>query len=102
MRWWLFGLIGLVIVGGVAAWAAPQLAGRLAPIRVGLLHSRTGPMEISEKSMIDAEMLALEEINAQGGLLGGRQVEWVIADGKSDWPTFAREAERLIETTRSA
>ena len=73
MKWWLFGLIGLVIVGGVAAWAAPKLAGRLAPIRVGLLHSRTGPMEISEQSMIDAEVLALEEINAQGGLLGGRQ-----------------------------
>ena len=57
-------------------------------------------MEISEKSMIEAEMLALEEINAQGGLLGGRQVEWVIADGRSDFPTFAREAERLIETEK--
>ena len=100
MKWWLFGLIGLVIVGGVAAWAAPKLAGRLAPIKVGLLHSRTGPMKISEESMIDAEILALEEIKAQGGLLGGRPVEWVIADGQSDWPTFAREAERLIETDK--
>ena len=41
--------------------------------------------------MIDAEIMALEEINQNGGLLG-RQVEWVIADGRSDWPTFAREA----------
>ena len=46
--------------------------------------------------MIDAEVLALEEIKANGGLLG-RRVEWVIADGRSDWPTFAREAERLID-----
>jgi urea transport system substrate-binding protein len=97
---WLLGLIGLVIAGGMAAWAGPRLVARAVPIRVGLLHSRTGPMEISEKSMIEAEMLALEEINAQGGLLGGRPVEGVIADGKSDFPTFAREAERLIVTEK--
>ncbi len=65
------------------------------PIVVGILHSQTGPMAISERSMIDAEVLALEQINASGGLLG-RPVRWVIADGGSDWRTFAREAERLI------
>ncbi len=97
MRWWLTGLIGLIGAVGLAIWAAPRLTGKLAPIKVGLLHSRTGPMKISEESMIDAEVLALEEINEAGGLLGGRQVEWVKADGRSDWPTFAREAERLIE-----
>jgi urea transport system substrate-binding protein len=53
-------------------------------------------MAVSENSMVDAEILALEEINANGGLLG-RRVEWLVADGRSDWPTFAREAERLIE-----
>src|SRR5262249_34317359 len=94
------GLIGLAIVGGVAAWAAPRLAGRLAPIKVGLLHSQNGPLAISERSMIDAEVLALEEINAQGGLLGGRRVDWVTADGRSDPATFAREAERLIEAEK--
>jgi urea transport system substrate-binding protein len=66
-----------------------------SPIVVGILHSRTGPMAVSETAMIDAEVLALEEINRTGGLLG-RPVRWVIADGASDWPTFAREAERLI------
>ena len=66
-----------------------------SPIVVGILHSRTGPMAVSENAMIDAEVLALEEINRSGGLLG-RPVRWVIADGASDWPTFAREAERLI------
>ena len=100
MKWWVWGLIGLAIVGGAAALAGPRLVGRLTPIRVGLLHSRSGSMKISEESMIDAEVLALEEINARGGLLGGRRVEWVIADGQSDWPTFAREAERLIKAEK--
>ena len=65
------------------------------PIVVGLLHSQTGSMAVSERSMIDAEIMALEEINAAGGLLG-RPVRWEIADGGSDGPTFAREAESLI------
>ncbi len=64
-------------------------------IKVGILHSVTGPMAISERSMVDAEMLAIEELNAKGGLLGKRIVP-VLADGRSDWPTFAKEAERLI------
>src|SRR6476646_10121499 len=97
MRRWLAALITLAILGAVALWYFPWLVNRAAPpIRVGLLHSQTGGMEISEQSMIDAEVLALEEIMANGGL-AGRHVEWVKADGRSDWPTFAREAERLID-----
>jgi len=65
------------------------------PIRVGVLHSLSGTMEISEKSVADATLLAIDEINDQGGLLD-RKIESVVADGKSDWPTFASEAERLI------
>ncbi len=92
-------VLTLVLVAclvGMAGWLRRQTK---TPIRVGILHSRTGPMAISEQSMIDAEVLELERINAQGGLLG-RPVEWVIADGRSDWPTFAREARRLIETDK--
>ena len=101
MRRWLAALIALAILGAVALRWGPQLIGRVAPpIRVGILHSLTGPMAISEESMKDAEILAMEEINAAGGLLGGRRVEWVVADGRSDWPTFAREANRLIETEK--
>lgn len=66
------------------------------PIVVGILHSKTGAMRISESSMIDAELLAIEEINARGGLLG-RRIDPVVADGKSDWPTFREEARRLIQ-----
>jgi len=71
------------------------------PIVVGILHSQTGPMAISEQAMIDAEVLALEEINLSGGLLG-RPVRWVIADGGSDSSTFARQAERLIVQDKAA
>jgi urea ABC transporter urea binding protein len=65
------------------------------PIRVGILHSLSGSMALSERPVVEATLLAIEEINAQGGLLG-RPIVPVIADGKSDWPTFASEAERLI------
>ncbi|WP_161957575.1 urea ABC transporter substrate-binding protein [Mariprofundus sp. EBB-1] len=65
------------------------------PIRVGILHSQTGTMARSEKPVINATLLAIEQINANGGLLG-RRVEAVIADGKSDENVFAAEAERLI------
>jgi urea transport system substrate-binding protein len=102
MRRWLTTLIVLLILGAGAVALGSQLIGRAAtPIRVGILHSQTGPMAISELSMIDGEVLALEEINRNGGLLG-RPVEWVKADGRSDWPTFAREAQRLIETEKAS
>jgi len=65
------------------------------PIKIGILHSLTGTMAISEKPVMQATLLAIEEINAQGGLLG-RQIEPVIIDGKSDWDAFAKQAEYLI------
>jgi len=65
------------------------------PIKVGVLHSLSGTMSISETSVVDATLLAIEEINESGGLLG-RKIVPIIADGKSDWPTFAVQAERLI------
>jgi urea transport system substrate-binding protein len=65
------------------------------PIKVGILHSRTGTMAISERPVIDATLFAIEELNAKGGVQG-RQVEAVVEDGASDWPTFARKAEKLI------
>src|SRR5436190_6760430 len=90
---WVAGA-ALVIIAGFTAWHFHKSKQELT-IKVGILHSRTGAMAISEKSMVDGEMLAIEEINAKGGLLG-RRIKPIIADGKSDWPTFAKEAERLI------
>jgi urea transport system substrate-binding protein len=65
------------------------------PIKVGVLHSLTGTMAISERPVIDATLLAVEEINEKGGVLG-RPVEAVVEDGESDSSTFAAKAEQLI------
>ncbi|PWV95973.1 urea-binding protein [Paenibacillus cellulosilyticus] len=70
-------------------------------IKVGILHSLSGTMSISEVSVKDAEMMAIEEINAKGGVLG-KQIEPVIEDGASDWPTFAEKARKLLSEDKVA
>lgn len=65
-------------------------------IKVGILHSLGGTMAISETTVVEAEKLAIEEINAAGGVLG-KQIEAIIEDGASDWPTFAEKANKLID-----
>jgi urea transport system substrate-binding protein len=95
-RWPQWTLIGAVVVVVVLVGAHIWHRESLPPIRVGVLHSLTGTMAISETPVVDAVRMAIEEINASGGLLGGRRVEPIIADGRSDWPTFAHEARRLI------
>lgn len=65
------------------------------PIKVGVLHSLTGSMGDSESPVVDATLLAIDQINQQGGVLGCL-IEPVVTDGRSDSTTFAREAERLI------
>jgi urea transport system substrate-binding protein len=66
------------------------------PIKIGILHSLSGIMAGSESQLADATLMAIEEINRQGGLLG-RPLQPVVADGRSDWPTFASQAEHLIK-----
>ncbi len=70
-------------------------ASQSPPVRVGVLHSLTGTMAISEKSLVDACQMAIGEINQQGGVLG-RPLKAVIEDGESDPQVFARRAEKLI------
>jgi urea transport system substrate-binding protein len=70
-------------------------------VKVGLLHSLTGPMAISEKSVRDAEVLAIEEINSAGGVLG-KQIEYTEEDGASEPSTFATKAEKLVGQTKTA
>ncbi len=74
--------------------ASPVAAGD--GIKVGILHSLSGTMAISEKSVVDAEEMAIEEINSAGGVLG-KQIVAVKEDGNSDWPTFAEKAKKLID-----
>ena len=65
-------------------------------IKVGILHSLSGTMAISETTVVEAEKLAIKEINAAGGVLG-KQIEAITEDGASDWPTFAEKATKLID-----
>jgi urea transport system substrate-binding protein len=70
-------------------------------IAVGILHSLSGTMAISEVSVRDSELLAIDEINKAGGVLG-KQLKPVVEDGASDWPTFAEKAQKLISTDKVA
>jgi urea transport system substrate-binding protein len=70
-------------------------------VTVGQLHSATGTMAISETGSIEAEQLAIDQINAQGGVLG-RQIKVIKEDGASDWPTFAEKAKKLLVNDKVA
>ncbi|MDZ4255714.1 MAG: urea ABC transporter substrate-binding protein [Sulfuritalea sp.] len=71
------------------------------PIKLGLLHSMTGTIAIAEAALVEAEKMAIDEINAAGGVLG-RMIEPVIADGASDWPTFAEKTKQLLQRDKVA
>ncbi|AUX34960.1 MULTISPECIES: urea ABC transporter substrate-binding protein [Sorangium] len=79
---------------GGSPGAAP--ASDSATIKVGVLHSLSGTMSISEVAVKDATILAIEEINKAGGVLG-KQLTPVIEDGASDWPTFNEKARKLVQ-----
>ncbi len=64
-------------------------------VRVGILHSLTGIMGKSESQVVEATLLAIDQINKKGGVLG-KKIKPFIFDGASDWPTFAKGAEKLI------
>jgi urea transport system substrate-binding protein len=93
---WILGLVAVALLATIVYCLHVWRLHRLPPIRVGILHSLTGTMAISEKPVVEAVELSIEEINASGGLLGGRQVLPILADGRSDWPTFAQESRHLI------
>lgn len=70
-------------------------------VTVGILHSVTGTMAISETGAQQAEKLAIEEINQAGGVLG-RKIKVIQEDGASDWPTFAEKAKKLLVNDKCA
>ena len=70
-------------------------------IKVGILHSLSGTMAISETSLKDVALMTIEEINAQGGLLG-KKLEPVVVDPASNWPLFAEKARQLISQDKVA
>ncbi|WP_419999512.1 urea ABC transporter substrate-binding protein [Streptomyces boninensis] len=70
-------------------------------VKVGLLNSLSGTMAISEVTVRNSLRLAIDEINADGGVLG-RKIVPVSEDGASDWPTFAEKAQKLVRKDRVA
>lgn len=70
-------------------------------VKVGILHSLSGTMAISETSLRDVLLFTFDEINANGGVLG-KQIEAVVADGASDWPVFAEKSEQLLAQDKCA
>ena len=72
-----------------------------ATIKVGVLHSLSGTMAISETVLKDVALMAIEEINAKGGLLG-KKLEPIVVDPASNWPLFAEKAKQLISQDKVA
>ena len=71
------------------------------PIKVGILHSLSGTMAISETSLKDVALMTIEQINESGGLLG-RKLEPVVVDPASNWPLFAEKARELLQKEKVA
>ena len=70
-------------------------------VKVGILHSLSGTMAISETSLRDIDLFAIDEINKEGGVLG-KQIVPVVDDGASNWPLFAEKASQLLEEDKVA
>ena len=79
----------------LGTWGTLARAGDKDPIKVGILHSLSGTMAISETSLKDVALMTIAEINAKGGLLG-RKLEPVVVDPASNWPLFAEKARQLV------
>ncbi|NQV84751.1 MAG: transporter substrate-binding protein, partial [Rhodospirillales bacterium] len=88
----------LAIVGAVAGSALLSFNAEAAKdtIKVGVLHSLSGTMAISETTLKDTILMMVENQNKQGGLLG-KKLEAVVVDPASNWPLFAEKARELIE-----
>ena len=84
-----------MMLTAVPGWAADDT------IKIGILHSLSGTMAISETVLKDLMLMEVAEINAKGGLLG-KQIEPVVVDPASDWPLFAEKARELISVDQVA
>ncbi len=86
----------IAAIGGLSssAWAADT-------IKVGILHSLSGTMAISETALKETALMTIEEINAKGGVMG-KKLEPVVVDPASDWPKFAEKARQLLSQDKVA
>jgi urea transport system substrate-binding protein len=111
VRTWLRGVclgtaavaatLGLLPATAPSANAQPAAPASAAPIKVGILHSLSGTMAISETTLKDVMLMLIDEQNKKGGLLG-HKLEAVVVDPASNWPLFAEKARQLITVDKVA
>jgi urea transport system substrate-binding protein len=94
-------LCAAAAIVGIAAFSTPPPAAAQDTIKVGILHSLSGTMAISETTLKDTVLMMIDEQNKKGGLLG-RKLEPVVVDPASDWPLFAEKARQLLERDKVA
>ncbi len=99
-QWRLVAVASAVVLAGLLSLGV-QPVQAADPVKVGILHSLSGTMAISEAPIKEVVLMAIDEINAAGGVLG-RKVEPVIEDPASDWPLFAEKAKKLLQEDKVA
>ena len=97
MRSYLKTLLGATAIAGVTLAGATAHAAET--IKVGILHSLSGTMAISETTLKDVMLMLIEEQNKKGGVLG-KKLEAVVVDPASNWPLFAEKARELISVNK--
>src|SRR5689334_24262760 len=95
----LGSMSGALALAGKVPFAHAQSGN--GPIKVGILHSLSGTMAISETSLKDTALMTIAEINASGGVMG-RKLEPVVVDPASNWPLFAEKARQLLTQDKVA
>ena len=99
-RWQLAAIVSVVVLAGVLSLGV-QPVQAADPVKVGILHSLSGTMAISEAPIKEVVLMAIDEINAAGGVLG-RKVEPLIEDPASNWDLFAEKAKKLLQEDKVA
>src|SRR4051794_21521848 len=94
-------LLTASIALGLGLGAGTVFAQDKGTIKVGVLHSLSGTMAISETVLKDTVLMAIDEINAKGGLLG-KKLEPVVVDPASNWPLFAEKTKQLLTQDKVA
>jgi urea transport system substrate-binding protein len=93
--------VALSLLAAALTITTPPSARAEETVKVGVLHSLSGTMAISETSLRDVLLFAFDEINKGGGVLG-KKIEPVVVDGASNWPLFAEKAKQLLEQDKVA
>jgi urea transport system substrate-binding protein len=93
--------VTLAALGGARSMIASADAQGTGPIKIGILHSLSGTMAISETTLKDVMLMLIEQQNAKGGVLG-RKLEAVVVDPASNWPLFAEKARGLLSVDKCA